>query len=178
MGMAGPASELALLQRMGVAATMKPTVDWAEVQRDVVSGNPVIIDTPKHYFVATAFDPQTGKFNFQASGTALKAGREWMTPAEVNALSPARSALFLDYPHTPMASPAAGRSPLGSMVEHEVPPADTSMFAGFRPEPSGVMPGSSQAPTMDFETWLSGSSDRMKQIYQSMSVVSREDSIA
>ena len=102
-GMAGPASEKALLDKMGVPSYLEQGVAWKKVQAEVESGNPVIIDTPGHYFVAEGFDPATGKFNFGNSGTALKAGKQWMSPDEMGAIgmgSP-RAALYLDNPATP-----------------------------------------------------------------------------
>ncbi len=111
-GMAGPGSQQQLLANMGVPARMEQGVDWGKVAADVQGGNPVIIDTPLHYFVATGYDPTSGRFNFEASGTALKAGQQWMTPAEVARLSPPRSALYLDNPQTPAPSVASSPEPI------------------------------------------------------------------
>ncbi len=88
---------------MGVPTRLENTVDWSKVQADVQSGNPVTIDTAKHYFVATAYDPASGKYNFEKSGTVMGnyGGREWMTPDEVAKISTPRSANFL------MSTPAA-----------------------------------------------------------------------
>ena len=98
-GMAGPASSAALLERMGVAARLEPGVDWAKVRADVEGGNPVTISTPKHYFVATGYDPATDRFNFQASGEVLKGGGRWLKPADVQRLGNGlQGALYLDNP--------------------------------------------------------------------------------
>src|SRR4030095_9793132 len=69
--------------------------------------NPVIIDTPGHYFVAEGYDPTTDKFDFGTSATDLKGGSRWMSPAELNRtnIGAARAALFLDNP-----DPATGPS--------------------------------------------------------------------
>src|SRR4029453_14211441 len=106
-GMAGPASQKALLDKMGIPSRLETGVNWAKVRADVEGGNPVIIDTPGHYFVAEGYDPTTDKFDFGTSATDLKGGSRWMSPAELNRtkMGAARSALFLDNP-----DPATGPS--------------------------------------------------------------------
>jgi hypothetical protein len=111
-GMAGPQSQKSLLDKMGVPSKLETGVDWAKVRADAESGNPVIIDTPGHYFVATGFDPETGRFDFGASGTALRGGRRWMTPQELaqTGMGAPRSALYLDNPDTPQTSVAVDQA--------------------------------------------------------------------
>src|SRR5215469_16521262 len=64
MGMAGVASEQKLLQNMGVSTRLTNGVNWNDVAQDAMSGNPVIIDTPGHYFYVDGYDPGSGKFHF------------------------------------------------------------------------------------------------------------------
>jgi|SRR5580765_1397409 len=83
-GMAGPASEVNLLHKMGVKAQSEAWND-ARAQQLVSSGTPVIIDTPGHYFVADRWDPQRG-YHVGTSGTDLRQGGEWLTPQQMAAI--------------------------------------------------------------------------------------------
>jgi spore coat assembly protein SafA len=58
----------------------------ADIKAQVEKGNPVVISTAQHYFVAQAYDPNTGKFFFGNSGTALKAGSQWLSLDQVASL--------------------------------------------------------------------------------------------
>lgn len=90
-GMAGPASEKALLdaidRKLGtnIAARLEGSADWGAVRANVESGQPVIVSTPRHYFTVSAFDPATGKFFVGTSGTDLKGGSAWMDADEIAA---------------------------------------------------------------------------------------------
>ncbi len=101
-GMAGVASEQALLGKMGVQTKLEQSVDWSHVRSDVEGGNPVILDTPGHYYYVTAYDASTGKFNVNTSGTDLRGGSTWMTPGQINAMPQShgsvRAALYADHP--------------------------------------------------------------------------------
>src|SRR5215471_7188325 len=101
-GMAGVGSEVKLLQAMGVDAHATQGVDWSQVGRDASGGNPVIIDTPGHYYYVDGYNAQTGQMHVGTSGTDLKGGAEWMTPDQINAMpqshGAARSAVFADHP--------------------------------------------------------------------------------
>jgi len=101
-GMAGPQSEVSLLKTMGVDAHMTSGVDWAQVGRDASGGNPVIIDTPGHYYYVDGYNQQTGQLHVGTSGTDLKGGSEWMTPDQINSMPQshggARAAIFADHP--------------------------------------------------------------------------------
>ena len=79
-GMAGVGSEVKLLNAMGVDAHATQGVDWSQVGRDASGGNPVIIDTPGHYYYVDGYNAQTGQLHVGTSGTDLKGGSEWMTP--------------------------------------------------------------------------------------------------
>lgn len=96
-GMAGPASQKTLLDRMGVGSELQQAVDWNRVTATAQGGRPVTISTPGHYFVADAYDPQSGRYRVGASGTAYRGGKEWMTREEMEALGgAANAALYLD----------------------------------------------------------------------------------
>jgi flagellum-specific peptidoglycan hydrolase FlgJ len=101
-GMAGPQSEVALLKGLGVDAHYSQGVDWAQVGRDAQGGNPVIIDTPGHYFYVDGYNAQNGQLHVGSSGTDLKGGSEWMTPDQINRVpgagGAARGAIFADHP--------------------------------------------------------------------------------
>lgn len=100
-GMNGVANQVRLLEKMGVDARLG-NADASSIRQSVVSGQPVIVSTPKHYFVLDDYDPQSGQFYVGASGTALKAGREWLTLEEIAQLgSGINGALYV-------ANPAAG----------------------------------------------------------------------
>jgi len=101
-GMAGVGSEVKLLNAMGVDAHATQGVDWAQVGRDASGGNPVIIDTPGHYYYVDGYDANTGKLHVGTSGTDLRGGSEWMSPDQINAMpqsgGAARAAIFADHP--------------------------------------------------------------------------------
>lgn len=140
-GMAGPASQQQLLQRMGVAARLVDGApDWQAVAQDVERGNPVIVSTPGHYFVAERYDPKTGNFDFGNSATILRrsGGRRWFRPDELAGLgmgSP-RASLFLDNPASPAPSSVAGRVSLngGASPYPGAPPSAGVSAPGAAPD--------------------------------------------
>ena len=73
-GMHGPATELELLKKSGVNATMdEGAPNWDKVKQEVQAGRPVIISTPAHYLVVEGYDAATGKFDFGNTAKILKA---------------------------------------------------------------------------------------------------------
>lgn len=112
-GMGGPGTQSQLLTDLGVANRLEHGVDWRKVAADVQRGNPVIVDTPGHYYVVEGYDPQTGQFDLGESARFLRAsgGRRWFRPEEIPALGMGapRSAIYLDNPETPRPSVVAGR---------------------------------------------------------------------
>lgn len=119
-GMAGPQSEVNLLNKMGVSTHMSNGVDWNAVAQDVQGGNPVIINTPGHYFYVEGYDPQSGKFNFGSSATDLKAahGQSWFSPDQLPSLGmgAATNAIFADNPLSPQSSVATSLNNIGSGI--------------------------------------------------------------
>jgi hypothetical protein len=88
-GMAGPRSELALLASIGINAHQRgeseDTIDWGRVIGDVQAGIPVMVVTPLHYYVAEAYDAETGRFDFGNSALTLAGARKerWFRPDEI-----------------------------------------------------------------------------------------------
>jgi flagellum-specific peptidoglycan hydrolase FlgJ len=101
-GMAGPQSEVALLQKLGVDAHVDYNVDWSAVQSSAQGGNPVILSTPNHYLYVDGYNPQTGEYHVGASGSALAGGSEWMTPDQIAAVKgthgAVQAAIFVNNP--------------------------------------------------------------------------------
>jgi hypothetical protein len=112
-GMAGVDSEAKLLQQMGVDvhvnyADPKSGLDWTAVQHDSSTGNPVILDTPNHYFYVDGYNPANGNYHVGNSGLVMKGGSEWMTPAQMGGFGggPVRAAVFANSPNSPTDSVA------------------------------------------------------------------------
>jgi hypothetical protein len=142
-GMAGPASEQRLLQSMGVAARLVDgSPEWQAVAADVQRGNPVIVSTPGHYFVAERYNPADGTFDFGQSAAVLKAsgGRTWFKPEELAGLGMGtpRASLFLDSPTSPSPSVVAGSS--APQAQAQPAPDDQTMYRMGLEQPSDTPP--------------------------------------
>ena len=90
-GMAGLRGQVHLLAHLGVAARTVGgggQIDWAAVARDVQGGDPVIVVTTGHYYVAERYDPESGRFDLATSAMVLRAagGRRWFAPQEIATL--------------------------------------------------------------------------------------------
>ncbi len=72
-GMHGAESEVRLLKDLGIPAHTESPVNWDKVKQQLQSGKPVIISTPKHYFVIEGYNEKTGKFDCGNSALAMKA---------------------------------------------------------------------------------------------------------
>jgi hypothetical protein len=104
-GMAGISSEQQLLSKMGIPT--KLTNDMSAMAKEAQTGNPVTISTPGHYFYADGYDPGTGAFHVGRSGTDLKGGSEWMTPAQMESvMGKIQGGLLADNPTIPQDSTA------------------------------------------------------------------------
>jgi hypothetical protein len=147
-GMAGPASEQRLLQSMGVAARLVDgSPEWQAVAADVQRGNPVIVSTPGHYFVAERYNPADGTFDFGQSVAVLKAsgGRTWFKPEELAGLGMGtpRASLFLDSPTSPSPSVVAGSSAPQAQAQ---PAPDATMYRASLTQPQQEpVPGTGDA---------------------------------
>jgi hypothetical protein len=114
-GMAGVSSEQQLLGKMGIPTKLESTVDWNHVAADAANGNPVILDTPGHYFyVSGVRQGQNGlEFNVGTSGTDLRQGSQWMSAAQIGGvgMGAVRAALYADNPTSATPSVAAPAQP-------------------------------------------------------------------
>jgi hypothetical protein len=100
-GMGGPSAEIKLIHDLGIKAHLdEGTPDWNKIKQTVMSGKPVIIGTPGHYWVAEQYDPSTGKFNFGKSGSVFASshGNTWYSPAEMEGPGKGapRATIYLD----------------------------------------------------------------------------------
>ena len=113
-GMAGPGSEVALLSKLGIDTHMTQGVNWQQVASDASAGNPVIIDTPGHYFYVDGYNAQTGQFHLGTSATDLRAsaGQQWFSPDQIPNLGMGapRAAIYADHPLSPDNSSVASSS--------------------------------------------------------------------
>jgi flagellum-specific peptidoglycan hydrolase FlgJ len=120
-GMAGIASQQKLMDSVGIPTKIVPRDEQAYA-REAMTGNPITISTTGHYFHADAYNPQTGQFHVGRSGLDLKAGKEWMSLAEMEAvMGQSQGALFADNPQVTAQSSAnqgaanRGLATLGTM---------------------------------------------------------------
>jgi len=115
-GMAGLGSESNLFDAMDIPHR-QVGADWNALAKEAQSGNPVVISTPGHYFTADGYDPNTGAFHVGRSGTDLRQGSEWMTPAQMeNVMGKLQGGLAADNPLVPGGSPLSqgtGGAPSG-----------------------------------------------------------------
>jgi hypothetical protein len=148
-GMAGPQSEVQLLKTMGVDAHMTAGVDWAQVGRDASGGNPVILDTPGHYYYVDGYNQQTGQLHVGTSGTDLKGGSEWMTPDQINGMPQshggARAAIFADHPlaQSDGLAQSSARLTMGSMQPGNQPDLGSSIGNAVATAPLPFLGGQS-----------------------------------
>src|SRR5262245_26592741 len=106
-GMAGIASEKALMDKLGVPTRLVNGAQWDAFAAEAQTGNPITISTSGHYFFADGYDPQTQRFHVGRSGMDLRGGSEWMTAAQMtNLMGPVQGALFADNPQVPAPSTA------------------------------------------------------------------------
>lgn len=138
-GMAGVGSEVSLLKTMGVDAHATSGVDWSQVGRDASGGNPVIIDTPGHYYYVDGYNADTGQLHVGTSGTDLKGGSEWMTPDQINAMPQshglARAAIFADHPLAQQDGLAQSSSRSLTMGTNQPATPDVGQVLGATPLP-------------------------------------------
>jgi hypothetical protein len=89
-GMNGIGNQIRLLARLGVDAEAIQSGDAFQIaraaQQELSQDKPIIISSGAHYWVATSYNTQTGKFFVGATGRAL-GGADDMTLAEMDAAS-------------------------------------------------------------------------------------------
>jgi hypothetical protein len=132
-GMNGVANQQRLLNSMGIPNRLETRLDEGRIQQDIQGGNPVTISTPNHYFVADAYNPQTGQYHVGNSGTVYRQGAAWMTMAQIRQLgNGVNGVLYLDNPASPIPSVATTPADLADMEEGQR--FDPSVVAGPIPE--------------------------------------------
>lgn len=137
-GMHGLDSEVQLLNGMGISARTGPA-SQAALAADAAAGNTPIISTNRHYFVLKGYNPQTGQFDTDTTGTVLKGGSRWLTLDQIAALGGGiQGAAYMDNPTTPAPSVAAGPSPTAGQPPAESPPQPPVASASSRTDATGA----------------------------------------
>ena len=109
-GMNGLGNEMRLLERMGVPHRLEAgDPNWDAVVHDALQGNPVILSTPKHYWVIDGYDPEHGLFHVGNTGLARRdVNKQWVKASEIAAADGrVQGALYTDDPTVPGTSYAA-----------------------------------------------------------------------
>lgn len=107
-GMAGPKSQLALMQALvpDAAVRLEENPDAEAVAQDAASGNVVTLSTRAHYYTVSGYDPDSGRLYVGVTGRNRKGGSEWMSLSEIRRLDGPVAALFVDSPLAPAPSVA------------------------------------------------------------------------
>jgi hypothetical protein len=87
VGMHGVGAEQGMLRDLGLPSALEAPVRWQHVAAEASSSRPVILDTPGHYYFVDGFDAPSGRLHVGTSGTDLRGGADWMTPAQINAMA-------------------------------------------------------------------------------------------
>lgn len=100
-GMNGIGNQSRLLDALQVPHTTDVVgagnaLDWRKVTSAAQNGQLVTVSTPVHYFVIDQYDPTSGAYHVGKSGTAFKAGGDWLTQRQMESLGgEANGALYL-----------------------------------------------------------------------------------
>jgi hypothetical protein len=176
-GMAGPTSEVALLNKLGIDTHMTSGVDWNQVAGEASSGNPVIIDTPGHYFYVDGYNAQTGQYHLGTSATDLKAanGQQWFTPSQIPTLGMGdpRAAIYADHPLSSTSSVATNSPQSASIMSWLDQAGDTLGSIGQQAQDtlSAVLntgTSSVQDATSAASDWLDQQKDNLSSKLQSV----------
>jgi len=98
-GMNGIANEKRLLDAMNIPARMETQIDWQHLQKEASAGSPVVLSTPKHYWVIDDYDMQRQLYHVGQSGLVMKGGADWMSAAQIQAMgNGVNGALYVDNP--------------------------------------------------------------------------------
>ncbi len=133
-GMYGPGAGRKLMDALGVQT--ESGIDWNRATADTRAGRPVAFSTPGHYFVATDYNPDTGKYFVGNSGRAYKAGSEWMDRSGMESLGgQIQEMLFVSGQPTAGAPPEAAPLPPtqdGWAMPKEITPGIQEAIEGLR----------------------------------------------
>lgn len=148
-GMAGPDSQVAALNSIGVP-TKKGPIDVDLIAREVRNGNPVGLSSPGetgHYFTVQGVDDQ-GRLDLGNSALALRAsgGRRWFTIDELRqlgAIGNVTTAIYIDNPSSP--TPSVAADPRQSLNAGGTSPSATPPLEQAT---SGAAPGAAGAPAL------------------------------
>jgi hypothetical protein len=151
-GMHGLATEVTLLNQMGLPAKVGPA-EQQRLAQDAQNGNTPIISTNKHYFVLKGYDPETGRFDTTTTGTALQGGSRWLTLDQISTMGNGiQGAAYFDNPASPTPSVVAGST-------------DASSITSPRPDASGTAT-SVTAPTVALTTDDTGTTSAQPTMYR------------
>ena len=143
-GMAGPQSQVAALNSIGVPSKTG-AIDLEMIKREVRNGNPVGLSSPGatgHYFTVQAVDDQ-GRLDLGNSALSLSASgatKRWWTLDELRAIGPigaVDTAIYIDNPASPTPSVA---------VSLNAAPASPPAPGAAAPEAAGVPPAPAASP--------------------------------
>ncbi|MBV9579361.1 MAG: glucosaminidase domain-containing protein [Chloroflexi bacterium] len=145
-GMNGIANEKRLLDKMGLPSQLEIGANWDHIQADANQHEPVILSTPGHYFVIDGYDPKTGAYHVGQSGKVYRAGSDWMTAGQIEALGGMPSGAL--YTVHPQAAGGANGAPVASRADGSgnrevLPPLDL----GNTPPPPPISAPAVAAPT-------------------------------
>jgi|SRR5215831_41493 len=94
-GMFGPASEKALLDRLGIPVDFSPQININDLQQKVMNGYMGAVSTPAHYFALQGYDPSTGLWDTGNTGTAYRAGNRYLTWDQITKIGGAPNGQFI-----------------------------------------------------------------------------------
>ena len=86
-GMNGEANEGRLLKALDISIEFQPAPVPPEVWAGLRASAPVIISTPRHYFVADGYHRRSGWLRVGRTGRAIDGGASWMSVREIERLA-------------------------------------------------------------------------------------------
>ena len=100
-GMHGPQAEASVLESYGLHTSVQG-FNNQQIQVALSQGQPVVISAgyvspqqPGHYYLVDGFNPANGRYHVGTSGTDLKGGSDWMTPAEMSRMGPLSGVIYI-----------------------------------------------------------------------------------
>lgn len=107
-GMRGPASQVALLGRMGIGAVQQQATA-ANLTGAIQGGSPGLISTPKHIFYADQVN-EAGQYRVGATGTTMPGGKTWMTLEEMGSIGGGLQSIIVALGQTGAAAQQMGQT--------------------------------------------------------------------